>query len=213
MKKYNCFLAILLSISVCLVISSLFLFNRRFISNIIDKNNYYETAYNNIVDELKEYDSSLEYKLNKIDVKRDIVNYINQNFYVPNLKSKIKCENSNKHIEKIYKDNIRFLDGINFDSIKSITYILTFIFITFTADMFFRTKKKHKIDYVLLMSGIINLFIYGFLFIFNNLDGIKLIIFNNVLQVFLFFSCLEIFSSILLLNEKTINKILKCKGK
>ena len=79
--------------------------------------------------------------------------------------------------------------------------------------MFFRTKKKHKIDYVLLISGIINLFIYGFLFIFNNLDGIKLIIFNNVLQVFLFFSCLEIFSSILLLNEKTINKILKCKGK
>ena len=213
MKKYNCILALLLSLSIFLVITSLFLVSRRFISNVVNKNEYYKTAYNNIIKELKEYDSNLEYELDIKDVKRDINNYLNKNFDVPNLKSKIKCEDSNKKIENIYKDNIRFLDNINYSRVKSITYILTFIIVIITGELFNRTKNKHKIDYVLLISGIFNLVIYGVLFLFNNLEGIKLTIFNSYLHVFLFVACLEIFASILFLNENNINKIIKCKDK
>ena len=44
MKKYNCILALLLSLSIFLVITSLFLVSRRFISNVVNKNEYYKTA-------------------------------------------------------------------------------------------------------------------------------------------------------------------------
>ena len=210
MKNINNFLdGLLLSLSIVGIVGVFFLVNNRFIFNIVNDINYDEEVYKLIVDDLKEYDDTLVYKLNMKDVKKDIKYYMNNGYDYPNLTSKIKVKNNNKQIEDIYINRIKFLDKYNFKKIKNIIYIYTLIVVIISGTIFFKNKFKHKIDYVLLISGIINILIYGYIFLFNKLDGIGSIILNKSLKVFLAAASLEVVVSIVFLNEKRIDKLFK----
>ena len=214
MKNINNFLdGLLLSLSIVGIVGVFFLVNNRFIFNIVDDINYEEEVYKLIVDDLKEYDDTLVYKLNIKDIKKDLKFYMNNGYEYPNLTSKIEVQNSNKEIEDIYINRIRFLDKYKFKKVKNIIYIFTLIVVVITGNVFFKNKFKHKIDYVILISGIINIFIYGYIFLFNKLDGIGSIILNKSLKVFLAIASLEVVASIALLNEKRIDKIFKFTNK
>ena len=210
---YNFLDGLLLSLSIVGIVGVFFLVNNRFIFNIVDDINYEEEVYKLIVDDLKEYDDTLVYKLNIKDIKKDLKFYMNNGYEYPNLTSKIEAQNSNKEIENIYINRIRFLDKYKFRKVKNIIYIFTLIMVIITGNIFFKNKFKHSIDYVLLISGIINIFIYGYIFLFNKLDGITSIILNKSLKVFLAIASLEVVASIILLNEKRIDKIFKFTSK
>ncbi len=210
---YNFLDGLLLSLSIVGIVGVFFLVNNRFIFNIVDDINYEEEVYKLIVDDLKKYDDTLVYKLNIKDIKKDLKFYMNNGYEYPNLTSKIETQNSNKEIEDIYINRIKFLDKYNFKKIKIIIYIFTLIIVLITGSLFFKNKFKHKIDYVLLISGIINIFIYGYIFLFNRLDGVASIILNKSLKVFLAIASLEVVASIILLNEKRIDKIFKFTNK
>ena len=210
---YNFLDGLLLSLSIVGIVGVFFLVNNRFIFNIVDDINYEEEVYKLIVDDLKKYDDTLVYKLNIKDIKKDLKFYMNNGYEYPNLTSKIETQNSNKEIEDIYINRIKFLDKYNFKKTKIIIYIFTLIMVLITGSLFFKNKFKHKIDYVLLISGIINIFIYGYIFLFNRLDGVASIILNKSLKVFLAIASLEVVASIILLNEKRIDKIFKFTNK
>ncbi len=210
---YNYLDGLLLSLSIVGIVGVFFLVNNRFIFNIVDDINYHEEVYKLIVDDLKKYDNSLVYELNIKDIKKDLKYYMNNGYDYPNLTSKIKVDNENKKIEEIYINRIKFLDKYQFRKVKNIIYIFTLIIVIITGSIFFRNKFKHKIDYVLLISGIINIFIYGFIFLFNGLDGIGSIILNKSLKVLLAIASLEVVVSIVLINEKRIDKVFKFTNK
>lgn len=204
MKKYNLLLSILLSITTVFLIISLFLFNGRFIKKVLFKHNIVDVVYKNIDNEIDE-----EFSLDKDLLEIDIIRYIDNGYFL-NVKGKIISNGENKY-EDIYSKNIKIFNEYNIFRLKSVFYILTFIFIIVTGVLFILTKRKHNIDYILLISGIIDIIIYGVIFIFNNFNSSELIIVNTLLHILLAIGVLFLVSSLVLINEDKIRKIFNCK--
>lgn len=205
MKKYiNILLGILLSLVTVLLIISLFFYNKRFINKVITKNGISDIVY-------KEIDNSIdeEFELDKDLLKLDIKRYIDNGYYL-NVNNKIKVNDELKY-EDIYTKNIKLFNNYNVYNLKSIIYTLTYIFLIITGILFIKTKFKHKIDLIVLTSGIIDIITYGFIYLLNNFNSAEIIIANTLLHVLLFIGCLFVCVSIILLNEKKIKKILHCK--
>ena len=204
MKRYNLLLSILLSITTVFLIISLFLFNGRFIKKVLFKHNIVDVVYKNIDNEIDE-----EFSLDKDLLEIDIIRYIDNGYFL-NVKGKIISNGENKY-EDIYSKNIKLFNEYNIFKLKSVFYILTFIFIIVTGVLFILTKRKHNIDYILLISGIIDIIIYGVIFIFNNFNSGELIIVNTLLHILLAIGVLFLVSSLVLINEDKIRKIFNCK--
>jgi hypothetical protein len=204
MKRYNLLLSILLSITTVFLIISLFLFNGRFIKKVLFKHNIVDVVYKNIDNEIDE-----EFSLDKDLLEIDIIRYIDNGYFL-NVKGKIISNGENKY-EDIYSKNIKLFNEYNIFKLKSVFYILTFIFIIFTGVLFILTKRKHNIDYILLISGIIDIIIYGVIFIFNNFNSSELIIVNTLLHILLAIGVLFLVSSLVLINEDKIRKVFNCK--
>ena len=69
-EKFNSILiGLILSFTVVFLFSFLTIFNKNFIRRYLDKTNYYETKYNNIVEEISYLDNQYVYELTKEDVK------------------------------------------------------------------------------------------------------------------------------------------------
>jgi hypothetical protein len=204
MKRYNLLLSILLSITTVFLIISLFLFNGRFIKKVLFKHNIVDVVYKNIDNEIDE-----EFSLDKDLLEIDIIRYIDNGYFL-NVKGKIISNGENKY-EDIYSKNIKLFNEYNIFKLKSVFYILTFIFIIVTGVLFILTKRKHNIDYILLISGIIDIIIYGVIFIFNNFNSSELIIVNTLLHILLAIGVLFLVSSLVLINEDKIRKIFNCK--
>jgi len=204
MKRYNLLLSILLSITTVFLIISLFLFNGRFIKKVLFKNNIVDVVYKNIDNEIDE-----EFSLDKDLLEIDIIRYIDNGYFL-NVKGKIISNGDNKY-EDIYSKNIKLFDEYNIFKLKSVFYILTFIFIIITGVLFILTKRKHNIDFILLISGIIDIIIYGVIFIFNNFSSSELIIVNTLLHILLAIGVLFLVSSLVLINEDKIRKTFNCK--
>ena len=205
MKKYiNILLGILLSLVTILLIISLFFYNKNFINKVISKNKVSEIVY-------KEIDSNIneEFELDKDLLDLDIKRYINNGYYL-NVNNKIKVNDELKY-EDVYSSNIKLFNKYKVNSIKSIIYTLTYLVLIITGILFIKTKFKHKIDLILLISGILDIFIYGIIYLFNNFNNAEIIIANTLLHVLLFIGCLFVFVSIILLNEKRIKRVLHCK--
>lgn len=203
-KGINYILSILLSLSTVLLILSLFLFNKRFISKVNIKNNLSDVVY-------KEIDASIEedFELDKDLLELDIKRYIDNGYYL-NTNNKIQVNGELKY-EDIYLNRIKLFNKYNINRIKSTIYFLTFLILIITGIFFIKTKFKHKIEIIILLSGIIDILIYGIIYLFNNFTSSELIIVNVLLHILLFIGCLFIFASIILLNEKRIKKLLNCK--
>lgn len=203
-KGINYILSILLSLSTVLLILSLFLFNKRFISKVNIKNNLSDFVY-------KEIDASIEedFELDKDLLELDIKRYIDNGYYL-NTNNKIQVNGELKY-EDIYLNSIKLFNKYNINRIKSTIYFLTFLILIITGIFFIKTKFNHKIEIIILLSGIIDILIYGIIYLFNNFTSSELIIVNVLLHILLFIGCLFIFASIILLNEKRIKKLLNCK--
>ena len=205
MKKHiNVILGILLSFVTVLLIISLFFYNKNFIYKVIVKNNISEVIYNNIDSSIDE-EFELDIDLLKLDIKR----YINNGYYL-NVNNKIKVNNEFKY-DDVYLKNIKLFDNLNVYKLKSIIYVLTYLFLIITGILFIKTKFIHKIEIILLISGILDIIIYGLVYLFNNFSNSEVIIANTLLHILLFIGCLFVCVSVIFLNEKRIKKVLHCK--
>ncbi len=204
MKRYNVLLSILLSITTVLLIISIFLFNGRFVKKVLFKNNIVDTIYNEIDKDIDE-----EIFIDKDLLEIDIIRYIDNGYFL-NVKGKIIVNNENKY-EDIYAKHIKLFNKYKISKYKGLIYILTFIFIIGTGVLFILTKNKHMIDYVLLISGVLDIIIYGVIFVFNKFSSSELIIVNTLLHILLAIGVLFLVSSLVLINEKRIKKLLNCK--
>lgn len=205
MKKYiNIILGILLTLITILLIISLFFYNKTFINKVITKNNISDIVY-------KEIDSSIdeEFELDKDLLNLDIKRYIDNGYYL-NVNNKIKVNDELKY-EDIYSKNIKLFNKYKVNNIKSTVYFLTYLVLIITGILFIKTKFKHNIDLILLISGVVDIIIYGFIYLLNNFNSAEVIIANTLLHILLFIGCLFVCVSILLLNEKRIRKLFNCK--
>ena len=205
MKKYiNIILGILLSLVTILLIISLFFYNKNFINKVITKNNISDIVYKQIDESIDE-----EFELDKDLLNLDIKRYINNGYYL-NVNNKIKVNDELKY-EDVYSKNIKLFDNLNVNKIKSIIYFLTYVVLIITGILFIKTKFKHNIDLILLISGVLDIITYGFIYLLNNFNNSEIIIANTLLHILLFIGCLFVCVSIILLNEKRIKKLLHCK--
>lgn len=170
----NIILSILLSITTLLVIIVFTIFNKNYVKHILVKYNYYDTIKTNIETDLKEYDSSLEYELDINDIIKDTNNYIENNYKDKEYFNKINITNLGiipSDISNIYNKNIKFIKINNYAFTKDIFCLFTLIVIIISGILFNKTKNKHNIRLILLLSGTINIFIYGILYILFNTDS------------------------------------------
>ena len=200
----NYILSILLSLITLLLILSLFFYNNIFVNKVISKNKVYDKVYELIDNDIEE-DFEVDKDLLELDLKR----YINNGYYL-NVNNKIKVNDELKY-EEVYSKNLKIFNEYKVNKLKSFIYIITFIILIITGILFIKTKFKHSIDLIILMSGIIDIIIYGIIYLTNSFNIAEVIIANALLHILLFVGTLFTFLSIILLNEKRIKKIINCK--
>ena len=200
----NYILSIFLSLITILLIISLFFYNNIFINKVIKKNKVYESVYE-LIDNYIEEDFELDKDLLELDLKR----YINNGYYL-NVNNKIKVNDELKY-EEIYSKNLKIFNEYKVNKLKGLIYIITFIVLIITGILFIKTKFKHSIDLIILMSGIIDIIIYGIIYLTNSFNIAEVIIANALLHILLFVGTLFTFLSSFLLNEKRIKKLINCK--
>ncbi len=171
MKKISSYLyAFLLSITVVFSLFSLTVLSKNFVLKVIDKSNYI-----NIIDEST--------GVSKKEIKKDLNKYITNKYQKLNLK------------DKEYNKYINFM---NIDkNITCIIYLITILLIIVTGNIFNKTKKKHDIKSILLITSIMLIIIYGLIYILFN----RTFILNEIVYTFdhyiLFIAVLFLMISIL----------------
>lgn len=175
MKKISSYLyAFLLSITVVFSLFSLTVLSKNFVLKVIDKSNYI-----NIINEST--------GVSKKEIKKDLNKYITNKYQKLNLK------------DKEYNKYINFM---NID--KNITYfiyLITILLIIITGNIFNKTKKKHDIKSILLISSIILIIVYGLIYILFNssfiLNEIVYTFNHYILFIAVLFLMISIFSKML----------------
>lgn len=168
-KLNNVILIILFSLCGYLVVSFFTFFNPHFMLHEITKYNYYEKANDELIKNLKELE--IEYTINKNDLKYDIEKYVKsryKNYYIGN-----KIE-STYDTEDTYLKYVKF-DGL-FDKyqINKVTYILfasVLVLIIFTGSVFNKTKNNHNLNFVLFISSIVMIILYGISYVLFDVDN------------------------------------------
>lgn len=175
MKRISSYLyALLLSITVIFSLFSLTVLSKNFVLKVIDKNNY-----------IKVINESTG--VSKKEIKKDLNKYITNKYQKLNLK------------DKEYNKYINFM---NID--KNITYfiyLITILLIIITGNIFNKTKKKHDIKSILLISSIILIIVYGLIYILFNssfiLNEIVYTFNHYILFIAVLFLMISIFSKML----------------
>lgn len=156
MKKiYNFMLAVIFSLTIIVSSFSLTVVSKRLQLKTIKSSE--------IVNEI--YD---ETKVDKDIIKKDLHDYINSNY------KKATYEN------KKYEKNINFFLVSNY---KSIIYVVTIVLIVITGYLFNKTKKKHNLYSVVLITSLILVIFYGVTYIAIDIN----IVFNYLLNIYLHF--------------------------
>lgn len=175
MKKISSYLyAFLLSITVIFSLFSLTVLSKNFVLKVIDKSNYI-----NIINEST--------GVSKKEIKKDLNKYITNKYQKLNLK------------DKEYNKYINFM---NIDkNITYIIYLITILLIIVTGNIFNKTKKKHDIKSILLITSIMLIIIYGLIYIlFNRTFILNKIVYtfdHYILFIAVLFLMISIFSRIL----------------
>lgn len=175
MKKISSyFYAFLLSITVVFSLFSLTVLSKNFVLKVIDKSNYI-----NIINEST--------GVSKKEIKKDLNKYITNKYQKLNLK------------DKEYNKYINFM---NIDkNITYIIYLITILLIIVTGNIFNKTKKKHDIKSILLITSIMLIIIYGLIYILFNrtfiLNEIVYTFDHYILFIAVLFLMIYIFSRIL----------------
>lgn len=175
MKRISSYLyAFLLSITVIFSLFSLTVLSKNFVLKVIDKSNYI-----NIINEST--------GVSKKEIKKDLNKYITNKYQKLNLK------------DKEYNKYINFM---NIDkNITYIIYLITILLIIVTGNIFNKTKKKHDIKSILLITSIMLIIIYGLIYIlFNRTFILNKIVYtfdHYILFIAVLFLMISIFSRIL----------------
>lgn len=207
-EKFNSILiGLILSFTVVFLFSFLTIFNKNFIRRYLDKTNYYETKYNNIVEEISYLDNQYVYELTKEDVKEDINFYISNNF-----ENTIIHRFDNKDINDIYNKNIKidnyFIEHNNYNTIKIICIVVMIALIIITFELYLNLKCE--VYNFLVMSGIFGLIINYLLYknIYFGLDIVDYM-YNKYMLYYLIANIVQIALSIYLyfsINKVTVKK-------
>lgn len=154
MKKISSYLyALLLSITVVFSLFSLTFLSKNFVLKVIDKSNYI-----NIINEST--------GVSKKDIKKDLNKYVTNKYQKLNLKD---------------KEYAKYINFMNIDkNITYIIYLITILLIIVTGNIFNKTKKKHDIKSILLITSIMLIIIYGLIYILFN----RTFILNKIVYTF-----------------------------
>lgn len=154
MKKISSYLyALLLSITVVFSLFSLTFLSKNFVLKVIDKSNYI-----NIINEST--------GVSKKDIKKDLNKYVTNKYQELNLKD---------------KEYAKYINFMNIDkNITYIIYLITILLIIVTGNIFNKTKKKHDIKSILLITSIMLIIIYGLIYILFN----RTFILNKIVYTF-----------------------------
>lgn len=175
MKKISSYIyAFLLSLTVVFSLFSLTVLSKNFVLKVIDKSNYI-----NVINEST--------GVSKKEIKKDLNKYITNKYQKLNLK------------DKEYNKYINFM---NIDkNITYIIYLITILLIIVTGNIFNKTKKKHDIKSILLITSIMLIIIYGLIYILFNrtfiLNEIVYTFDHYILFIAVLFLMISIFSRIL----------------
>ena len=175
MKKISSYLyALLLSITAVFSLFSLTVLSKNFVLKVIDKSNYI-----NIINEST--------GVSKKDIKKDLNKYVTNKYQKLNLKD---------------KEYAKYINFMNIDkNITYIIYLITILLIIVTGNIFNKTKKKHDIKSILLITSIMLIIIYGLIYIlFNSSFILNKIVYtfdSYILFIAVLFLMISIFSRIL----------------
>ncbi len=174
MKKISSYLyALLLSITVVFSLFSLTVLSKNFVLKVIDKSNYI-----NIINEST--------SVSKKDIKKDLNKYVTNKYQKLNLKD---------------KEYAKYINFMNIDkNITYIIYLITILLIIVTGNIFNKTKKKHDIKSILLITSIMLIIIYGLIYIlFNSSFILNKIVYtfdSYILFIAVLFLMISIFSRV-----------------
>ena len=174
MKKIGSYLyALLLSITVVFSLFSLTVLSKNFVLKVIDKSNYI-----NIINEST--------GVSKKDIKKDLNKYVTNKYQKLNLKD---------------KEYAKYINFMNIDkNIAYIIYLITILLIIVTGNIFNKTKKKHDIKSILLITSIMLIIIYGLIYIlFNSSFILNKIVYSfdsYILFIAVLFLMISIFSKV-----------------
>ena len=184
-------ISVLISITALSLIAKLTVFNKDYIINLLEKENYFEKIYNEILEEMESdimpsgfTNDIIKDTFTKDEVKEDIKTFIN-NVYQGNkttldkelLKDKIKCLYS--YADGLINTFYKIYHIIN----KVVIVLLIVLFV-----LIFLAKLLFKYNYLsssILASGLIILFIR--IFIYERIDADYLLVitenFSNILTL------------------------------
>lgn len=161
--KNNILLIILFSITAFLSMVCLTLFNTNFVLHKMEEFDYYDIQYNSLTNYLKS--NSIEFKINKSDLKNDIEEYVKSRYSKYYIHNKIEASTNT---DNIYLDYVKFnniLEKYNANLIIYISFIVTILLVILTGSIFIRTKKKHNLNFIFLISSLILIVIYGIIYL------------------------------------------------
>lgn len=161
--KNNILLIILFSITAFLSMVCLTLFNTNFVLHKMEEFDYYDIQYNSLTNYLKS--NSIEFKINKSDLKNDIEEYVKSRYSKYYIHNKIEASTNT---DNIYLDYVKFnniLEKYNANLIIYISFIVTILLVILTGSIFIRTKKKHNLNFIFLISSLILIVIYGIVYL------------------------------------------------
>ena len=174
MKKISSYLyALLLSITAVFSLFSLTVLSKNFVLKVIDKSNYI-----NIINEST--------GVSKKDIKKDLNKYVTNKYQKLNLKD---------------KEYAKYINFMNIDkNITYIIYLITILLIIFTGNINNKTKNKHDIKSILLITSIMLIIIYGLIYIlFNSSFILNKIVYtfdSYILFIAVLFLMISIFSRV-----------------
>lgn len=161
--KNNILLIILFSITAFLSMVCLTLFNTNFVLHKMEEFDYYDIQYNSLTNYLKS--NSIEFKINKSDLKNDIEEYVKSRYSKYYIHNKIEASTNT---DNIYLDYVKFnniLEKYNANLIIYISFIVTILLVILTGSIFIRTKKKHNLNFIFLISSLLLIVIYGIVYL------------------------------------------------
>lgn len=174
----NIFESILLSIAVLLVVLCMTILNKRYVKFVLEKTSYYQV----VTDDLNEHFNN-KYSFDKNTIKNDMNNYID-NYYIEKEYSS-KVEYDNKELTEYYNNKIKFIGPFNnFRIKKDIIDICTIVIISIVGLLFMKTKFRHNLDMIAIISGIIGCGLSFFIY-FNSYEGILSNLIKGVYYIYL----------------------------
>ena len=182
-KVLNISLTILLIITIFLVSFTMTILNNSFVKLDLTIHSYYDVVIDNINKEVK-----YEHYLDDKDVKSYVNNYIAGYYEERTYDNKIHTseDNKNDELKEVYNRNIKFIKPMkNIKFYHDIFDIATIIFIMLTGFVFVKTKGKHSLNIILIISSIIGVIISGIIFVMNSYTGIMYTVITDSIYVYL----------------------------